>query len=179
MARGIIFKNNGINELSSSPTGYKFIGYDGEVISEKSGATVSSIGGGSSVNYTEYKALITQTSTSAPTASVLNNTLGSGSWSYQDIGVYYFTLSSAFSDISKVEVFIPGSSVLGYTMTNQAFNLYSISRIDSNIIEVRTGQVWNDGTSNNYAKFNGITGVTDLLVNGLLSYTPITIRVWS
>ena len=46
MARGIIFKNNGINELSDTPTGYKYLGYDGESLSEKNGATVSSIGGG-------------------------------------------------------------------------------------------------------------------------------------
>jgi hypothetical protein len=46
MARGIIFKNNGINELSDSPTGYKYLGYDDESLSEKNGATVSSIGGG-------------------------------------------------------------------------------------------------------------------------------------
>ena len=46
MARGIIFKNNGINELSDSPTGYKYLGYDDESLSEKTGATVSSIGGG-------------------------------------------------------------------------------------------------------------------------------------
>ena len=46
MARGIIFKNNGINELSDTPTGYKYLGYDDESLSEKNGDTVSSIGGG-------------------------------------------------------------------------------------------------------------------------------------
>lgn len=29
MARGIILRNNGINELPNSPNGYKIIGYDG------------------------------------------------------------------------------------------------------------------------------------------------------
>jgi len=51
MARGIILRNNGINQLNDSPTGYKYIGYDGESFSEKSGATVSVVGG-SSLPYT-------------------------------------------------------------------------------------------------------------------------------
>jgi hypothetical protein len=45
MARGIIFKDNGIISLGNSPTGYKYVGYDNGSLSEKNGATVSSIGG--------------------------------------------------------------------------------------------------------------------------------------
>ena len=74
MARGIIFKNNGINELSNSPSGYKYLGYDGESLSEKSGATVSAIGGSSP--YTTYKATILASS-GVITATVFENTTGS------------------------------------------------------------------------------------------------------
>jgi hypothetical protein len=45
MARKVVFRDNGINGLSNSPPGYKYVGYDGQVISEKNGATVSAIGG--------------------------------------------------------------------------------------------------------------------------------------
>jgi hypothetical protein len=46
MARKVILKDNGLNGSSSSPTGYKYLGYDGDIISDKNGSTVSSIGGG-------------------------------------------------------------------------------------------------------------------------------------
>jgi hypothetical protein len=49
MARKVIFKDDGINGLSNSPLGYKYVGYDGQVISEKNGATVSAIGGDNSI----------------------------------------------------------------------------------------------------------------------------------
>ncbi len=49
MANKIILKDNGLSGQPNSPTGYKYLGYDGETISEKTGATVSSIGGGISI----------------------------------------------------------------------------------------------------------------------------------
>jgi hypothetical protein len=50
MARKIILKDSGLNNIGNSPTGYKCVGYDGQVISEKNGATISAIGGGVSAN---------------------------------------------------------------------------------------------------------------------------------
>ena len=47
MANKIILKENGMLNTGNAPTGYKYLGYNGETISEKNGATISSIGGGS------------------------------------------------------------------------------------------------------------------------------------
>lgn len=48
MARKIILKEDGLNNTTNTPSGYKFLGYDVESLSDKRGATISLIGGGSS-----------------------------------------------------------------------------------------------------------------------------------
>jgi len=49
--------------------------------------------------YKIYTALLTQTGTSAPTATILENTIGvSVVWSYNSVGTYIGTLSGAFTD---------------------------------------------------------------------------------
>ncbi len=107
--------------------------------------------------YLQYKALLTQTGTTAPSASVLNDTLGSGTWSYQDIGVYYYTKTDAFSATTKVEAYIPGMQVLAYTMSNPAFNVLSVTRLDNNTIEVRTGALENEpATDNKLAELDNV-----------------------
>lgn len=47
MARKILLRESGLLNSGNTPTGYRYIGYDSDVISEKFGSTVSSIGGGS------------------------------------------------------------------------------------------------------------------------------------
>jgi hypothetical protein len=47
----IIIKDDGLNGSSNTPSGYKYLGYDGDIFSEKSGATVSVISG--NVKYLE------------------------------------------------------------------------------------------------------------------------------
>lgn len=81
--------------------------------------------------YKVYTALLSQTGTSAPTATVLENTLGGTVvWTYDIVGVYKATLSGAFT-ASKTAVFctrqFTGSS--GITMNG--------SRNDANSVEVR------------------------------------------
>lgn len=50
------------------------------------------------LGYKIYRALITQTSTNAPTVTVLENELsGAIVWSYNNVGVYYGTLNDAFT----------------------------------------------------------------------------------
>jgi hypothetical protein len=52
---------------------------------------------GGSASYLVYTALLTQSGTSAPVATVLENTLGGTVvWSYDDVGVYIGTLAGAF-----------------------------------------------------------------------------------
>ena len=47
MARKIILKDNGLDGIGDTPSGYKYIGDSNGDISEKVGATISSIGGNS------------------------------------------------------------------------------------------------------------------------------------
>lgn len=57
--------------------------------------------------YKVYTALIRQTGTSAPTVTVLENTIGgSPSWAYVDIGNYTLTIPGAFPDSEKVACII-------------------------------------------------------------------------
>ena len=60
--------------------------------------------------YKVYTALISQSGASAPTATVLENTLdGSITWSRNSVGVYLGTLANGFSStLSKVRIFISG-----------------------------------------------------------------------
>jgi hypothetical protein len=51
--KGIIFKNNGINELGNSAPGYHYVGYNDVTLSQKDGATVSGIGGPGTPPYTK------------------------------------------------------------------------------------------------------------------------------
>ena len=49
-----------------------------------------------SLGYTVYTALLTQTGTNAPVATVLQNTTGGTiAWSYSNVGIYVATISSA------------------------------------------------------------------------------------
>lgn len=126
--------------------------------------------------YEEYKALLTQTGTTAPSASVLNDTLVvAGVWTYSAQGVYYFTSNGSFTDVGKVEVYIPGVQNKWFPMTNLAFNVLSAARISNDVIEVRTAEIPHFATE---------LGPVDLTINlnlkdNKLSSTPITIRVWS
>jgi hypothetical protein len=131
------------------------------------------------VNYLEYRALLTQTGTSAPMESVLVNTISGGSWSYTDVGSYYFSKTGAFSAVSKVEVYMNNTIVLSYTMSNAAFNIYSINRVSDDLIEVRTSTWTTDieGSSLLVAP-PGASSVSDAMSNDLLSNTLVSIRVW-
>lgn len=54
--------------------------------------------GGGGASYLKYVALLTQTGTDAPVATVLENTLGGTVvWSYSDVGEYIATLTAAFT----------------------------------------------------------------------------------
>jgi len=54
--------------------------------------------GGGGASYLKYVALLSQSGTDAPVATVLENTLGGTVvWSYDTIGSYFATLSNAFT----------------------------------------------------------------------------------
>ena len=60
-----------------------------------------------SLGYTVYTALLTQTGTNAPVATVLQNTTGGTiAWSYSNVGIYVATISDATYTANKTAVLI-------------------------------------------------------------------------
>jgi len=116
------------------------------------------------IGYKIYRALLTQTSTNAPTATVLENSLGGTVvWSYADIGKYNATLSNAFT-ANKTHTAI----TLSYDLENMqpTFQVISARRISADAVRVETGRV-SEGTLGEMA-----------LADGLMSDVSITILVY-
>jgi hypothetical protein len=146
----MIFKVDGINGLPNTPSGYKYLGYDGESLADKSGATVSGISTNTSL---VYRALLTQTGTASPVATVLENTLGSVSSTYTSEGLYSITSSALFTS-DKTMVMIGDvnavSFITSYWSTSSDIPISTKSFV--------------------FGAFNS--------VNGILAKTPIEIRVY-
>lgn len=103
--------------------------------------------------YTIYKALLTQTSTNAPVATILENTLGDVVWRRDNVGAYSFDLP----DLSNKLVFIKINS--------------------GNIFNVIINGSWFDNTI--YIQTTQITlGIPDFQ-DELLSLTPIQIEIYN
>lgn len=78
--------------------------------------------GGGGASYLKYVAMLTQTGTDAPTATVLENTLGGTVvWSYSDAGVYIATLSGVFTE-SKTYC-IAGNNTSGFLIFGKSVEL--------------------------------------------------------
>lgn len=121
---------------------------DGEVV-ETTTQDIADLGGGGGASYLKYVALLTQTGTDAPVATVLENTLGGTVvWSYSGVGVYFATLSGVFT-LNKTFAIV-GS----YGGQNGAFP------VDADIVAVATANA---------------SGVGE---NGTLANTAIEIRVY-
>ena len=106
--------------------------------------------------YAVYSALISQTSTDAPTAIVLENTLGGTvSWSYDSEGHYSGTLTGAFTTGKTFITTAGGSELNACTFTNCSWL-----------------------TSNEFLLHCiNVTGAT--YSDGLMLNTPLEIRVYS
>ena len=90
-------------------------------------------GGGSEPSYKVYTALLTQSGTDAPVATVLENTLGGDIvWSRGGEG-YYIATSSGLFTIDKTVVFIEPSSNLAITgyfqVNNKTINTVEIATV--------------------------------------------------
>ena len=86
--------------------------------------------------YKVYTALLTQSGTSAPVATVLENTLsGTITWSYSSVGSYQATLVGAFPS-SKTFFYI--NSEAGYNNVPQAYNqkIRQLTRISNDIVSL-------------------------------------------
>ena len=117
---------------------------------------LSAFGGSSTAFPKRYVALLTQTGTSAPVATVLENTLGGTVvWSYSGIGDYNATLAGAFTEN---KTFINPSKICLMSDGSTSDNV-SIIRTSANVINVATSIL--DGGS-----------------NGVLTNFPISITVY-
>lgn len=96
-------------------------------------------------SYTVYTALLSQVSTSAPTAIVLENSVGSIVWSYDSLGQYTGTLIGAF-DVLKTHILFGGN----LTFTD---SLVRGIVVDADTIRITTnvGGTLRDGTLNDTA----------------------------
>jgi len=111
-----------------------------------------------------YKALLTQTGTNAPVATVLENTLsGTPVWSYSAVGKYIMTLAGEFIDADKIAI----SCGLGNYLTS------SYPTIDI-AYTTFSGYRQNDDEIHLFS----INTLTDAGYNGLLYKTLITIEVY-
>jgi hypothetical protein len=109
----------------------------------------------SELGYKVYTALLSQSGTDAPTAVVLENTIGGTvTFSYNDVGNYYATLTGAFVN-NKTFVIIGTAYELGGGYHNYA------NRDGNNDILIQSFQD------------------TDAPTNNLLSKTAFEIRVYS
>lgn len=103
-----------------------------------------------SAPYKKYVALLTQSGIDAPTAIVLENTIGDIVWTYNSVGVYFGTLTNAFiEDKTYLFAYILPTSIIGF------------QRDDENQVNI--------GTTTNLG----------VKTNGLLNSTSIEIRVYN
>lgn len=111
---------------------YKFVWFDGEWIVEGI-EPVEAGGGGGGASYLVYTALLSQSGTSAPTATVLENTLGGTVvWSRVSAGKYKATLTGAFT-VSKTWLSPTNVNNVDPEATGLIFKFL---RIDSNEVQL-------------------------------------------
>jgi hypothetical protein len=108
------------------------------------------------VGYKEYVALLTQTGTNAPVATVLSNTLGSGTWSRADAGSYVLTFSSSVFTLGKtvpeaIQI-LSGQFVESMTTISQSRSGATTYGIESNSADISAdNSTPTDGLLTNYA----------------------------
>ena len=87
----------------------------------------------STKSYKVYTALLTQTGTDAPVATVLENTIGGIVWSREGAGVYLGTLNNAF-DINKTWLYVKMSNAdddgLNYITLNNTSEIQILNTVN-------------------------------------------------
>lgn len=120
---------------------------------------------GDGSSFSRYVALLTQSATDAPVATVLENDLGGTVvWTYNSVGVYAATLAGAFAD-GKTLVFIGGSNALSDSVAGSLFANITSKRVSADAIELFSRSV----------DTGDLPGV---MADGLLLDTEIEIRVY-
>jgi protease II len=113
-------------------SGLQTVSVDGVTI-VGNGTTISPLTAVTSTTYKVYTALLTQTGTDAPVATVLENTIGDIVWTRDDVGVYFATLPNAFTENKTWFNIISNSNSVS---TNETVAIYWNSVND---IHVQTG----------------------------------------
>jgi hypothetical protein len=101
--------------------------------------------------YKVYTALLTQSGTDAPVATVLENTLGNITWSYEEAGKYRANLAGAFTENKT------------FLLDNQDNTYYILKNL----------------ASTNYITYSTYVVLDDTLGDEFLNETPIEIRVYN
>lgn len=97
--------------------------------------------------YLVYVAMLNQSGTNAPTATVLENTLGGEVvWTYSSVGAYLASLVGAFTE-NKTMCFAPQND--SWT----SLTVYAMSRASSNFVQLNTGIL--DATTGEVTASNG------------------------
>ena len=88
--------------------------------------------------YKVYTALLTQTGTNAPVATVLENTLGGTPvWDYAGTGQYYATLIGAFTvDKTTVSITMSGTATVAQANTNAIRLTNSLAGVEPDVIVI-------------------------------------------
>ncbi len=125
----------------------KVSGLDGSETKIEAGDNIEITGTGTTVNpyivsstatvnplpYKIYAAIINQSGTSAPTATILENTIGDIVWTYTAQGSYQGTLSNAFvlnkTSVMVASTTINGVNTTGNRNTSSTVNLYSTDNL--------------------------------------------------
>lgn len=100
--------------------------------------------------YKKYVALLTQTGTSAPVATVLENTLsGTPVWSYVGVGVYNLELTGEFPSASKIVVtFGAGEGSTDIPTASMIYFTASIVWNSADDIDIYIAKICNDALLN-------------------------------
>jgi len=118
------------------------------------------VNGNPVLNYKKYVALLNQSGTDAPVATVLENTLGFDLTFFRDnVGEYYAT--PGFDDISKVYI----NMFANYSVSGDG----NISRVSGEIISDYGNEFW----------FVTINASSDQKSDDWGSYIPLEIRVYN
>lgn len=137
--------------IGTTPTDYS----NGSTLSsyESQKVTYPELQAGLGLGSKVYKALLTQTGTSAPVATVLVNTLsGTPVWSYSSTGRYVLTLVGEFVQLKTHLNILASNDIVGGCK-------YSISRANDDELNIESGEL-------------------GVLIDGILNYTSITIEVY-
>jgi hypothetical protein len=110
--------------------------------------------------YKVYTALLSQLGTAAPTALVLENTIGDIVWSYDGVGKYSGTLNGAFPNEDKF-------FTLNYKNMVDQQTFIAVKWKDANTFSVTTA----------FVTYTPVVGST--LQNSMMSNYPIEIRVYN